>query len=161
MKTGIKRALCAFFGAAVLTVGLSACNRHHGWGQPLNAQEYAERRAKVVEKIAGKLDLTEDQKRRLNVLGDKLHEQRIALMGQGQAQGQVGDPRAEIKALIASDKFDTLRAQALANEKIAALQTKGPEVIAALADFYNSLSPAQQQQIREHLEHRAPWWRKD
>lgn len=161
MKTGIKRALCAFFGAAVLTTGLSACNRHHDWGHPLNAQEYAERRAKVVEKIAGKLDLTEDQKRRLNVLGDKLHEQRIALMGQGQAQGQVGDPRAEIKALIASDKFDTLRAQALANEKIAALQTKGPEVIAALADFYNSLSPAQQQQIREHLEHRAPWWRKD
>ena len=161
MKTGIKRALCAFFGAAVLTAGLSACNRQHDWGHPLNAQEYAERRAKVVEKIAGKLDLTEDQKRRLNVLGDKLHEQRIALMGQGQAQGQVGDPRAEIKALIASDKFDTLRAQALANEKIAALQTKGPEVIAALADFYNSLSPAQQQQIREHLEHRSPWWRKD
>jgi protein CpxP len=106
MKTGIKRALCAFFGAAVLTVGLSACNRHHDWGQPLNAQEYAERRAKVVEKIAGKLDLTEDQKRRLNVLGDKLHEQRIALMG------QTTDPRAEIKALIASNTFDTLRPKA-------------------------------------------------
>lgn len=47
-----------------------------------------------------------------------------------------------MKALVATDKFDTARAQALINDKTAALQTRSPEVIAAMADFYNSLNPA-------------------
>lgn len=67
---------------------------------------------------------------------DKLYEQRTALIG------QTKDPRAEMKALVATDKFDTAHAQALINDKTAALQTRSPEVIAAMADFYNSLNPA-------------------
>jgi PleD family two-component response regulator len=57
-----------------------------------------------------------------------------------------------MKALVAGDKFDKARAQALVTEKTTAVQTKSPEVIAALADFYDSLNPAQQQKVRDFME---------
>lgn len=48
-----------------------------------------------------------------------------------------------------------MRAQALINEKTAALQSKSPKPAAALADFYNSLNPVQQQRIRDHAAGRS------
>jgi periplasmic protein CpxP/Spy len=72
--------------------------------------------------------------------------------------GKTTDPRAEMKALVASDKFDKTGAQNWVTEKTTALQTKSPEVIAALADFYDSLNPAQQQKVREFMEARRGWW---
>ena len=119
----------------------------------MTAEQYAQKRDKMVDRVASKLDLNEDQKKRLATLGDKLYEQRTALVG------QTKDPRAEMKALVAGDKFDAARAQTLINDKTAALQTKSPEVIAALADFYNSLNPAQQQKVRDYMEGRGRWFR--
>ena len=72
--------------------------------------------------------------------------------------GQTKDPRAEMKALVAGTKFDAARAQALVTEKTTVLQTKSPEVIAALADFYDSLNPAQQQKVRDFMEGRGHWF---
>ena len=86
--------------------------------------------------------------------GDTLYAQRTALIG------QTKDPRAEMNALVASDKFDAARAQALITEKTTALQSRSPEVIAALAEFYNSLNPAQQQKVRDFMDGRGRWfWR--
>jgi periplasmic protein CpxP/Spy len=137
----------------VLVGGLSACagNRHE-YGANMSAEQYAQKRDKMVDKAASKLDLNEDQKKRLSVLGDKLFEQRTALIGQSSS------PRAEMKALVAGEKFDAVRAQTLVNEKTAALQAKSPEVIAALADFYNSLNPLQQQKVRDYMEGRGHWF---
>ena len=156
MKRWMKRSLFALFGVSVLVAGLSACgHRSHGFGAPLSAEEYTQQRTKMVDRVAGKLNLSEDQKKRLATLGDKVYEQRTALIG------QTTDPRAEMKALVAADKFDRTRAQALITEKTTALQTKSPEVIAALADFYDSLNPAQQQKVREYMDGRGHWfWRR-
>jgi Spy/CpxP family protein refolding chaperone len=106
----------------------------------------------MVDKAASKLDLNADQKKRLSVLGDKLMEQRTALVG------QTKNPRAEMQALVAGDKFDAVRAQALINEKTSALQAKSPEVIAALADFYNSLNAEQQKKVRDYMDGRGRWF---
>jgi protein CpxP len=106
----------------------------------------------MVERVSGKLDLDATQKQKLTVLGDKLHEQRLAMMGASK------DPRADIKALVAGDKFDKTRAQALVTEKTAAVTGKSPEVIAAMADFYDSLNPAQQQKVREFMDKRGRWY---
>ncbi len=153
LKRNFKRTLLGLAGAALLVGGLSACgHREHAFGANLSAEQYAQKRDKLVDKAASKLDLTEDQKKRLSVLGDKLYEQRTALIG------QTKDPRAEMKALVAGDKFDATRAQALITEKTTALQTKSPEVIAALADFYNSLNPTQQQKVRDYMEGRGRWF---
>ena len=150
MKPWIKRTLIGLFSASILVGGLTACgHRLHGFGANMSAEETAQYRGKMIERVSSKLDLNADQKQRLSVLADKLHEQRTALMG------QTKDPRAEVKALVAGDKFDRVRAQALVTEKTTVLQSKSPEVIAALADFYDSLNPAQQQKVRDFLAHRG------
>lgn len=45
--------------------------------------------------------------------------------------GTTTNPRAEVATLVAGEKFDRTRAQALLREKTSALTTKSPEVIAA------------------------------
>lgn len=155
IRRNLKRTLLTLVGATIVVGGLSACGHREGnYGAGMSQEKYAEMRDKVVNRAASKLDLNEDQKKRLSVLGDKLYEQRTALVG------QTTDPRAEMKALVAGEKFDAARAQALINDKTAALQAKSPEVIAALADFYNSLNPAQQQKVRDYMDSRGHWFRK-
>ncbi len=153
MKTWIKRTLYGVFGATLVAGGLSACGyRHEGpHGMRMDAQESAEWRGKMTERVASKLELNAEQKKRLTVLADKLHEQRVALVG------KTTDPRAEFQALVAGEKFDKTRAQALIAEKTAALNTKSPEVLAAAADFYDNLTPAQQLKVREFMQGRRGW----
>ena len=148
-----KRTLIGAVTALVLVSGLAACgHRSHDYGTNMSAEQYAAKRDKMVDKVASKLDLSADQKKLLAVVGDKMFEQRAALIG------QTKDPRAEMKALVAGDKFDAARAQALINEKTAAIQTKSPEVIAAMGNFYNSLNSAQQQKVREYMDGRGHWF---
>ncbi|WP_138516968.1 Spy/CpxP family protein refolding chaperone [Rhodoferax bucti] len=153
LRSHAKRTLIGAVTALVLVGGLAACgHRPHDFGSSMSAEQYASKRDKVVDKVADKLDLNADQKKLLAVVGDKMFEQRAALIGQTQ------DPRAEVKALVAGDKFDAARAQNLINDKTATIQTKSPEVIAAMANFYNSLNPAQQQKVREYLDGRGRWF---
>jgi len=151
MTPWIKRTLATLLGATVLVGGLSACSRepHGSWSE----ERVTEMRGKVVEKLSDKLDLNGAQKQKLNLLADELLAQRAALRGQPGT-----DPRAEFKALIASDKFDRTRAQSLLEQKTQAVSGHGPKVITALADFYDSLNPEQQKQVRERLEKRHGWW---
>ena len=149
----LKRSLIVALGATLLVGGLSACgHRSHDYSASMSAEQYAQKRDRMVDKAANKLDLNADQKKRLTTLGDKMFEQRTALIG------TTKDPRAEMKALVAGDKFDTTRAQALITDKTAALQVKSPEVVAALADFYNSLNPTQQQKVRDLMDGRGHWF---
>lgn len=153
IRRNIKRTLLGIFGVTVLVGGLTACGHHrHDYGTAMSAEQFTQTRDKMVERVASRLDLNADQKSRLAALGDKLYEQRTALMG------QTKDPRAEMKALVAGDRFDAVRAQTLISDKTAALQTKSPEVIAALANFYDSLNPAQQQKVRDFMEGRHGWF---
>jgi Spy/CpxP family protein refolding chaperone len=152
-KRNLRRTLFGLFGATLVIGSLSACS-HHGerWGASMSAEQYAEKRDKMVDRAASKLDLNAEQKALLATVGDKLYEQRKALMG------QTTDPRAEVKSLVAGPKFDAAKAQALINDKTAALQSKSPEVVAALADFYDSLNPAQQQKVRDFMEGHRGWF---
>ncbi len=152
-QRNLRRTLFGIFGATLVIGSLSACS-HHGerWGANMSPEQYAQRRDKMVDRAASKLDLNAEQKQLLAALGDKLFEQRKALVG------QTADPRAEVKSLVAGPKFDAAKAQALINEKTTALQTKSPEVVTALAAFYDSLNPAQQQKVRDFMEGRHGWF---
>lgn len=157
MKFWIKRSLYALFGATVAVAGLTACgHRHDGPGWQMNAEEHGRFRDKMIDRVASRLALNDDQKKKLGVVADKLREQRLAMMAQG------GDSRAQLQGLVSGEKFDRVRAQALVSEKTAAVNGKSPEVIAALADFYDSLDPAQQQQVREFMQRRrgGRWWQR-
>jgi len=152
MKSWIRRTLFGLFGATIIMGGLTACGHrydHHGWN--VSAEDRTKFRDRMIDRVSSKLELNEDQKKRLVVLADKLHEQRAAFAGQS------GDPRAQVQALVTGDKFDRARAQALVSEKTAAVTAKSPEVIAALADFYDSLTPAQQAKVRDFMQRRHGW----
>lgn len=156
MRPWIKRSLFGLFGAAVALGGLTACGHRHAHERfsGMSTEEQAEFRKRAVDKVAGRLDLNEEQRKRLDALAGKLHEQRVALRG-------ATDPRAEVRSLVAGEKFDRTRAQALLGEKVAAVNTRSPEVIAAFGDFFDSLSPAQQAKVRDFLQHRRHgWWRR-
>lgn len=157
MKTWIKRSFAVAIGATLLAGGLAACGHrpHHdryGYGAT-SVEERAEWRQRMLDRAGSRLDLDAAQKARLATLFDKLGEQRQALMGPEQ------DPRAQVRALVAGEKFDRARAQALVSEKTDAVRAKSPEVIAAAADFYDSLNPAQQAKVREYMERRRGWRR--
>ena len=140
MKPWIKRSLFGFAGAALLAGSIGGCAAHrYGWNG--NSAEF---RAKVVERVGSKLDLDASQKQKLSVLTEKLQAQRAALRGGG-------DPRAEFRSLFAGAKLDQERAKKLVDDKTAALQAGSPEVIAAAADFFDSLNPAQQQKVRDFM----------
>jgi periplasmic protein CpxP/Spy len=153
MRPWIKRTVLSLLGATVVLGSLTACGHRPGHERmgSMSVEEQAKFRGKVIERVSSKLDLTADQKQRLNALADKLHEQRLALRGKT-------DPRADVKSLIAGDKFDRTKAQAMVGEKTAALNTRSPEVIAAFGDFYDSLNTAQQAKVRDFMEHRRGWW---
>jgi periplasmic protein CpxP/Spy len=87
------------------------------------------------------------------VLADKLREQRTALVGGT-------DPRADLRALVAGPKFDRANAQTMVEAKTAAVRGKSPEVITAAADFFDSLKPDQQQQVRDFMGKRRGWGRR-
>jgi len=154
MKSWIKRTLFGVVGASVLLGSLTGCGtRGDGPRWQASAEESAQFRGKMIERVSSKLDLNAEQKQRLTVLAEKLHAQRLALMG------DKPNPRADIQALVAGERFDRARAQTLVAEKTAALTSQSPEVIAAMGDFYDSLNPAQQQKVREFMNRGRRWGR--
>ena len=119
----------------------------------MTEEDSAKFRAKMVERVGKELNLDEAQKQRLTALADKLREQRNVLMA------GANDPRAEMQALIAGPTFDRDRAQGIVTAKTEALRGKSPEVIAAAAEFYDSLKPEQQQKVRDFMARRGHGWR--
>ena len=149
MKPWLKKTLFTVFGASIVLGGLTACGSRGDHARGWSDERVTEMRGKAIERISSKLELNEAQKQKLGLLADELIAQRKAWRAQG------GEPRAEIKALIAGEKFDRAAAQGLLERKTQQVQGAGPKVIAAFGDFYDSLTPAQQQQVRERLDKRG------
>lgn len=143
MKPWIRRTLIGVIGATTLFGGLAAWahQRHSGcW-----SDKAAERQACMVDYASRRLDLDATQKAKLEALGKVMQAQRQALVP------DAANPRAELQALIAGNVFDRTQAGALAQTKLATLQSRAPELINALGDFYDSLKPEQQAKLREAL----------
>ena len=153
MKPWIKKTLIGFAGATLLVGGLTACgSRGHDDHAGMSPERVMEMRGKVIERVSDKLDLNAAQKLKLGALADEMIAQRQVM------RGDSADPRTELKALVAGDKFDRSRAQTLLTQKTEVVQAGGPKVIAAMAEFYDSLSPTQQAEVRERLDKRRGWW---
>lgn len=152
MKLWIKRTLVGIASLVSLTAlfgAMTGCGHHghHGAGfSQMSDEDAAKLKARLVEKAGSKLDLDDAQKAKLGVLADRLREQQLALVG-----GSGGGPRAEWQALFAGPAFDRAKAEALMQSKTSAVQSKSPAVIAAMADFYDSLKPEQQTKVREFM----------
>jgi Spy/CpxP family protein refolding chaperone len=153
-QRNIRRIAFGVLGVTLIAGGLSACGHRgdHAWGSNMTSEQYTQKRDKMVDRAASKLDLNAEQKKLLAAVGDKLFEQRKAMIG------QTSDPRAELKSLIAGPKFDTAKAQTLITDKTTVMQVKSPETLTALAAFYDSLNPTQQQKVRDLMEGSHGWF---
>jgi len=156
MKTWLKRTLIGIFGATVLFGGLAACSHrgmHGGYGwHAMNDEDAAKVKARLIEKAGSRLALDEAQKAKLATLADTLRAQRNALVG------STTDPRAELQSLVAGPTFDRAKARSLVEAKTGAIIAQSPQVIAAMADFYDSLKPEQQAKVRELMTSRGRGW---
>lgn len=153
MKPWIKRSLFGFAGAAIVAGSLGACAAHRsGWGG-----DPAGFRARMVERVGGKLDLDAAQKQKLNVLAEKLQAQRTAIRDAGDAGG-AGGTRSQFQSLFAGARLDQAGASKMIEEKMAAVRSGSPEVIAAAADFFDNLNPAQQQKVRDFMNKGGRRW---
>jgi Spy/CpxP family protein refolding chaperone len=153
-RRNIRRILFGVLATTLIVGGLSACGHHrdHFWGANVTQEQFAENRDKLVDRAASKLDLNAEQKKLLSVVGDKMFEQRKAIIGQST------DPRADLKSLIAGPKFDIGKAQSLITDKTTMMQAKSPETLAALAAFYDSLNATQQQKVRDLMDGHHGWF---
>jgi periplasmic protein CpxP/Spy len=150
----LRRSVIGVFGASALLGGVAACSHHtqgHAGWRATSDEDVARFRSRAVERVAAKLELDANQKAKLGVLVDRLHEQRLALRG-------ATDPHKELASLIADNTFDRWHAQDLINAKLAAVRDKSPQVVAAMAEFYDSLKPAQQKTVRDFVQ-QGPGWR--
>ena len=147
MRPWIKRTLIGVFGASILLGGLAACSHrmHGGWSNMTEAEQ-TKWRERMVDRASSKLDLDAAQKAKLTILADTLSAQRKVMVAGG------GEALPAMKAVLAGPQFDRARAQALVDAKTAAAREASPAVIAAAADFYDSLKPEQQQKVRSYLE---------
>ncbi len=153
MKSWIKRSLIGLTAATVVLGGLTACGSRGDHAKGWSDERITEVRGKAIERISSTLELNTDQKAKLGLLADEMIASRKAF------KGNSADPRADLKALIASDKFDRTKAQAMLDQKTQVVQGNGPKMLAAFGDFYDSLTPAQQQQLREKMDRRGRgWW---
>lgn len=156
MKTWIKRSLIGLTAVTIVLTGLTACGSRGDHARGWSDDRITEMRGKTIEKISDKLELNTDQKAKLGVLADEMIASRKAFMGNS------ADPRAEMKALVAGEKFDRTKAQAMLEQKTQVMQGNGPKMLSAFGDFYDSLTPAQQQQVRAKMDRRGhSWWSRD
>ena len=116
-------------------------------------EQSTERHDWIVNRITKKLSLNAEQKPLLTTLLGQATAQRLAMVG------STTDPRAELRSWFASTTFDSARA--LINDKAQTLQHESPAVVTALAAFYDSLNPAQQQSVRDFMDGgRSGWFRR-
>lgn len=152
MKPWIKRSLIGLASVTVVLGGLTACGSRGDHARGWSDERITEVRGKAIDRISDRLDLNAEQKAKLGVLADQMIASRKAFRGNT-------DPRTDLQALVAGDKFDRSRAQQLLDQKLQAAQGNGPQMLAAFGDFYDSLNPEQQKQVREKLERRGHgWW---
>lgn len=158
IKTFARRSAYAVLGAGLLgsvaafAAGGGGCGPHrHG---PMNDADAAKMSARMVERVGQKLDLDAAQKQRLATLAETLRAQRKSAMGERPMHEQM-------QALMSGDHFDRGAAQALADARVEAMKQGSPAVIAAAADFFDSLKPEQQAKVRAFLKRgpgrHGPW----
>ena len=70
------------------------------------------------------------------------------------------DTQKQELVVLAGGRFQRSRVQALRDERLGIMRSNGPDAIAAMADFHDSLDAAPQQRVRKHLQRRRSSWRR-
>jgi hypothetical protein len=94
----------------------------------------------LLARVSHKLDLDDEQQRKLAAWLEQLQHQRDAL--KGTARGP------ELAGLVAGEQFPRESAQQMLDARLDALRAAGPGLITAFAEFFDSLDGEQRQVMR-------------
>jgi Spy/CpxP family protein refolding chaperone len=124
-----------FLALSAITLPL-ACSRHH---------TPEERTDWIANRIATKLDLTEEQRVKLDAVKAETLRARERVHGRhlwDEAMAQINEARLdETKLLALFDEHQRRQREA------------APAILAKMAEFHGSLTPAQKEKAKEALEH--------
>lgn len=141
MNIVLKRTLLAIGGLALIG-SLAACNQRDHRPDP---EAFAER---IMDRVSEKLNLNQEQVAKLDGVKEAL------LNARKEMREQRSDKQAELMSLLDQPTLDQQKALALVNERGDAIKAQAPKVIAAVAAFYDSLTPEQQQTLRTTIQER-------
>ena len=141
MKLG-KRTFIVLTAGTLLITGVAACNHgmYHG-----SAEERGEW---IVQKVSKELELNETQRTRLAEVKDEFLDMR-STMRSDRAQMQ-----QEVLAMLQQPTLDRDRVSTIVNQKIATINSRSPDIIDAIGNFYDSLDDSQRAELREFIEHK-------
>ena len=107
----------------------------------------------IQDRISNRLDLNETQQQKLSALGDTLSGLRKQWVEtRKQRQG-------ELIELLDTPSLNRERAVSLLETWHRSWTERSPELVAAFADFSDSLNKEQREQLREFIEKRRGWHR--
>ena len=141
MNIVVKRTLLVVSGLALIGT-LAACNQRDHRPDPEMISQ------RIIERVTEKLDLNEEQVAKLNDVKETL------MTARKEMREQRADKQSELMALLEQPTLDQQKALALVNEHGDAIKAHAPKVIAAVAAFYDSLTPEQQQTLRTTIQER-------
>ena len=98
------------------------------------------------ERVADYLDLDRQQKRHLDRLRDELIYTSQDLREDGRTTGE------EILIILAENRMDRDKALAVINHRLETMKARAPELVDRFGDFYDSLTPEQQAEVRKPVE---------
>ena len=105
---------------------------------------HGDRMAHMIEHISKDLSLNDVQSSQLDILDKALHQAKRALRG--------GDDIDIVLASIQGQSLDQSALNALIETKLDTTQAQAPQLIVAIANFYDGLNAEQQMQARDKLE---------
>ena len=101
---------------------------------------------RMISKLTDRLELDEQQAAALDSLHLELKETRELMRGDSATQGQ------RIRDLINADAFDQGAALEMITARTTAMQTQGPDLVAAAAQFFDGLNEVQKQELNDLMD---------
>jgi Spy/CpxP family protein refolding chaperone len=100
----------------------------------------------MVEKISSELELTEPQVEKLEDVRDQMMNARKQMHQERKIA------REDISNLLGPSSLDRDQSLAMINQRLDAIRDKAPQLVNALGDFYDSLTPEQRAELKERIE---------
>jgi Spy/CpxP family protein refolding chaperone len=135
-----KRTIAIITVGTLLVGGVAACAHRIHHATPEERGEW------VVEKISKKLELNEAQKIKLVDLKDEVLAVRKSMRSDREQN------RAEVLAMLKQPTMDRQKVNSMVQQKIDQASKHTPEVVDAIANFYDSLDDEQRAELAEHIE---------
>ena len=137
-----KRSLIYITGGALLTAGVVACNHGMHFGTPEERGEW------VVEKVTRELELDTAQQARLETVKDEFLDMRRDMRSDRE------QTRADVLAMLQQPTLDRDKANSIVTGYVEKFNTRSPQNVDAIGDFYDSLNDQQRAELNAFIQHK-------